>query len=106
MGLLRLLAFCAPEPVPLRLLLQPRPGLADGLADEVAAVLMPLLGDELAAEDAVAALRRYSLVTPAGDGRCWCTGWCRRSPSTRCPRTWHHAWQAAAAAADRGRAPR
>ena len=28
-GLLRLLAFCAPEAVPLRLLLQPRAGLAD-----------------------------------------------------------------------------
>jgi len=67
-GLLRLLACCAPEPVPLRLLLQPRPGLADGLADEVAAALVPLLDDELAAGDAVAVLRRYSLVTPAGDG--------------------------------------
>jgi hypothetical protein len=63
-GLLRLLAFCAPEPVPLDLLLQPRPGLAD----EVAAILRPLLGDELAAGDAVAALRRYSLVTLAGEG--------------------------------------
>ena len=28
-GLLRLLAFCAPEAIPLRLLLQPRPGLAE-----------------------------------------------------------------------------
>ena len=28
----------------------------------------PLLGDPVAAGDAVAALRRYSLVTPAGDG--------------------------------------
>ncbi len=67
-GLLRLLAFCAPEPVPLHLLLQPRPGLADQLADEMAAILRPLLGDELAAGDAVAALRRYSLVTLAGEG--------------------------------------
>ena len=31
-------------------------------------MLVPLLGDELAAGDAVAALRWYSLVTPAGDG--------------------------------------
>ena len=31
-GLLRLLAFCAPEAVPLRLLLQPRPGLTEQLA--------------------------------------------------------------------------
>ena len=30
-GLLRLLAFCAPEAVPLRLLLQPRPGLVEEL---------------------------------------------------------------------------
>ncbi len=67
-GLLRLLAFCAPEPVPLRLLLQPRPGLTGQLPVEVAAVLRPLLGDELAAGDAVAGLRRYSLITPAGDG--------------------------------------
>ena len=29
---------------------------------------MPLLEDDLAAKDAVAALRRYSLVRPAGDG--------------------------------------
>ena len=67
-GLLRLLAFCAPEAIPLRLLLQPRPGLADELGAEVAPVLVPLLEDELAAGDAIAALRRYSLVTPAADG--------------------------------------
>jgi Domain of unknown function (DUF4062)/Tetratricopeptide repeat len=67
-GLLRLLAFCAPEAVPLRLLLQPRPGLAGRLGNEVAPVLVPLLEDELAAGDAIAALRRYSLVTLAGDG--------------------------------------
>ena len=66
-GLLRLLAFCAPEAIPLRLLLQPRPGLA-GSSAEVAPVLAPLLEDPLAASDAVAALRRYSLITPAGDG--------------------------------------
>ena len=67
-GLLRLLACMAPEPVPLGLLLQPRPGVADGLADEVAAVVLPLLDDELAAGDTVAVLRRYSLVSPAGQG--------------------------------------
>jgi Tetratricopeptide repeat len=67
-GLLRLLAFCAPEAIPLRLLLQPRPGLAGQLGDQVTPVLVPLLEDELAAGDAVAALRRYSLVTPAGGG--------------------------------------
>ena len=67
-GLLRLLACCAPEAVPLTLLLQPRPGLADKLGAEVALLLVPLLDDMLAAGDAIAELRRYSLVTPAGDG--------------------------------------
>jgi hypothetical protein len=67
-GLLRLLAFCAPEPVPLRLLLQPRPGLADNLRGDVAAVLVSLLEDELAVDDAVVDLRKFSLVTPAGVG--------------------------------------
>jgi Tetratricopeptide repeat len=67
-GLLRLLACCAPEAIPLALLLQPRPGLVGKLGAEVAPVLVPLLDDPLAAGDAVAALRRYSLVTPAGDG--------------------------------------
>ena len=57
-----------PNAVPLGLLLQPRPGLAEQLPAEVAPVLVPLLEDELAAGDAVAALRRYSLVRPAGDG--------------------------------------
>jgi Tetratricopeptide repeat len=66
-GLLRLLACLAPEPVPLGLL------LADGrvvgkVAPGVAAVVEPLLGDLVAAGDAVAALGRYSLITPAGDG--------------------------------------
>ena len=35
-GLLRLLACCAPEAIPLRLLLQPRPGLAGRFGAEVA----------------------------------------------------------------------
>ena len=67
-GLLRLLAYCAPEAIPLRLLLQPRSGLTDNLSPAVAAVLATLLDDELAAGDAVAALREYSLARPAGDG--------------------------------------
>jgi hypothetical protein len=62
-GLMRLLAFLAPEPVPLALLFA---GELPGL--EAAAAVRPLLGDPVAAGDAVAALRRYSLVTPAGDG--------------------------------------
>ena len=67
-GLLRLLAFCAPEAIPLRLLLQPRPGLAGRLGDQVATVLALLLEDPLAASDAIGALRRYSLATPAAGG--------------------------------------
>jgi hypothetical protein len=67
-GLLRLLAFCASEAIPLRLLLQPRPGLTERLGGEVAPVLVPLLEDELAAGDAIAALRRYSLISPPADG--------------------------------------
>jgi hypothetical protein len=67
-GLLRLLAFCAPEEIPLPVLLQPRPGLAGRLGASVAPALAPLLDDPLAANDALAALRRYSLITPVGDG--------------------------------------
>ncbi len=65
-GLLRLLACLAPEPVPVGLLLSD-PGLVSGLEPEVADVLGPLLGNPLAMTDAIAALRRYSLITPAGD---------------------------------------
>jgi Tetratricopeptide repeat len=67
-GLLRLLAFCAPEAIPLRVLLQPRPGLAGQFGEQAAPVLTSLLEDELAAGDAVAALRRYSLISPPADG--------------------------------------
>ena len=67
-GLLRLLANYAPEAIPLQLLLQPRPGLGDTLAPEIAPVLVPLLEDPLAAKDAIAALRRYSLISPPADG--------------------------------------
>jgi hypothetical protein len=65
-GLVRLLACLAPEPVPLALLLADARAageLAPGVADTVG----PLLGDPVAMGDAVAALRRYSLVTPDGD---------------------------------------
>jgi Tetratricopeptide repeat len=67
-GLLRFLAFYAPEAIPLRLLLQPRPGLGDELGPGIAPVLVPLLEDPLAAKDAIAALRRYSLISPPADG--------------------------------------
>jgi hypothetical protein len=67
-GLLRLIACCAPEAVPLRLLLRSRPWLAGKFGTEVAPTLISLLNDPLGARDAIAGLRRYSLVTPAGDG--------------------------------------
>jgi hypothetical protein len=66
-GLLRLLASLAPGPVPLALLLSDSQAVGE-LAPDVAATVGRLLGDRVAAADAVAALRRYSLVTPAGDG--------------------------------------
>jgi Tetratricopeptide repeat len=66
-GLVRLLAFLAPEPVPLGLLLASRGG-GEPLAGQVTQALRPLLNDPVAVWDAVAALRRYSLVSPAGDG--------------------------------------
>jgi hypothetical protein len=84
-GLLRLLAACAPEAIPLPLLLQSRPGLADQLEPAVAPVLTPLLEDELAAKDTITALRRYSLLTPASGGSMSVHQWSRRSPPIRCP---------------------
>jgi hypothetical protein len=66
-GLLRLMACLAPEPVPLRLLLASR-DVAGDFGGDVWAILAPWLGDLVAVGDAVAALRRYSLVSPAGDG--------------------------------------
>jgi hypothetical protein len=65
---LRLLACCAPEAIPLRQLLQPRSGLTTSLGPQVEGVLRPLLEDPLAAKDAIAALRRYSLISPPVDG--------------------------------------
>jgi Tetratricopeptide repeat len=66
-GLVRLLAFLAPEPVPLNLMLASVIDMAQ-LGPEAAGAVGPLLGDPVAAGDAVTALRRYSLITPAGDG--------------------------------------
>jgi hypothetical protein len=65
--LLQLLAFLAPDPVPLGLLLV---GGQDGDLPDVEAVarIRPLLDDPVATGDAITALRRYSLIAPAGDG--------------------------------------
>ena len=97
-GLLRLLAFCAPEAVPLGLLLRPRPGLAGQLPAGVALVLGPLLEDELAAKDAVAALRRYSLARPAGDGLVSVHRLVQAVTADQMPADLAQAWQQAAAA--------
>ncbi len=67
-GLLRLLACCAPDTIPYRLLLQPRPGIQEQLPPEAGPVLAPLLEDPLAVDDAIAALRRYSLISPPAGG--------------------------------------
>jgi hypothetical protein len=97
-GLLRLLAFCAPEAIPLRLLLQPRPGLAEQLSPEVAGVLVPLLEDELAAGDAVAALRRSSLARPAGNGLVSVHRLVQAVTADQIPEGLRDAWRRAAAA--------
>ena len=63
-GLLRLLACCAPEQIPFRLLLRPQPGLSGSLPDD----LVPLLDDPFAMDDAVASLRQFSLVNRPQNG--------------------------------------
>ena len=97
-GLLRLLAFCAPEGIPLRLLLQSRPGLAGQLAPEVAPVLAPLLEDELAAGDAIGALRRYSLISPPADGLVSVHRLVQAVTADQMPAELAREWQQAAAA--------
>ena len=76
------------EAAPLRLLLQPREGLAGQPGPDVAPVLVPLLENELTAH-AIAALRRYSLVSQAaGDWVVSVYRPCRPSRWTRCPQDW------------------
>jgi hypothetical protein len=67
-GLLRFAACCAAEDIPLHLLLQPRPGLAESFGAEVASLLVPLLEDALARDEAVARVRRYSLISAPRNG--------------------------------------
>jgi hypothetical protein len=93
-GLLRLLAFCAPEAIPLRLLLQPRPELAGRLGEEVA----PLLEDPLVSGDAIAALRRYSLISPPADGSVSVHRLVQAVTADQMPSGLREAWRAAAAA--------
>ena len=67
-GLLRMIACCAPEDIPLRLLLRPRPGLATTFGPDVAPLLTPLLDSPIACDEAVAGLRRYSLISAPRGG--------------------------------------
>jgi hypothetical protein len=63
-GLLRLLACCAPDEIPLQLLLQPSlefPG-------EIGHTLAPLLTDALAVDSAIVALRRFCLISSPAPG--------------------------------------
>ena len=68
-ALLRFVACCAAQDIPLYLLLLPRPGLEAEFSAEVAQLLVPLLEDTLARDDAIAGLRRYSLISAPHDGR-------------------------------------
>ena len=88
-GLLQLLACCAPEPMPLRLLLhsdaQARRGARPGRRGHVLGrcwVIRSLPG----MRSPRCAATRWS--PRPGTAWCWCTAWSRPSPSTRCPRTW------------------
>jgi hypothetical protein len=67
-ALLRLLACCAPEAIPVRLLLLPRRRLAKRIHWGVARLLVPLLKDTMITDHAIAALRQYSLISPATGG--------------------------------------
>jgi hypothetical protein len=104
-GLLRLMAFCAPEAVPLARLLEPRPGITERLSPEVAPVLAPLLNDELAVKDAVAALRRFSLVRPAGEGAVSVHRLVQAVTADQMPRQLAEAWRQAAVAVIEGALP-
>ena len=88
--------------IPLRLLLRPRPGLAGRLGEDVAPVLVPLLEDERLAGDAIAALRRYSLISPPPAGAVSVHRLVRRSPRTQMPNG-RPAIAAGRLRADRGR---
>src|SRR5215470_9870424 len=94
-GLLRLLACLAPEPVPLTLLLADA-GIANQLA-RAAAVLGTLFGDAVTTGDAVTALRRYSLVRPAGDGLVLVHWLVQAITLDQVPADTRHQWEQAAA---------
>jgi Domain of unknown function (DUF4062)/Tetratricopeptide repeat len=96
-GLLNLLACCAPDAVPYRILLQPA-ALPPALPPGPAAGLAPLLADDLAVGDAIAALRRYSLISPPGGGLVSVHRLVQAITLSRLPAGQAAAWREAAAA--------
>jgi DNA-binding CsgD family transcriptional regulator len=97
-GLLALLACCAPEVIPVDLLLRPRPELYDSFSPEVARVLVPLLEDRVAADDAITALRRYSLTSPLSAGTVSVHRLVQAVTLTQLPAGQEAAWRQAAGA--------
>ena len=87
-GLLRLLAFCAPEAIPLRLLLQPRPDLASSSANRWRRCWRPCwrIAWRPVTRSGRCAGIRWSARLPTG--RCRYTGWSRPSPPIRCQPSW------------------
>jgi hypothetical protein len=96
-GLLRLLACLASEPVPLTLLLSEVQTVHE-LAGDVADAVEPLQGDQLAAADAVVALRRYSLVNLAGKGTVLVHRLVQATAIDQLPADHARSWRQAAAA--------
>jgi hypothetical protein len=62
--LLRLLACCAPDEIPIRLLLARGTFTTRGMADEIGAQIKILTTDGFALDDALIALRNFSLINP------------------------------------------
>ncbi|MBR7835420.1 tetratricopeptide repeat protein [Actinospica durhamensis] len=68
LGLLRLLACCAPDAVPVRLLLPDGRKLPGGIDRDVARQLSVLTADRLALDEALIALSDFSLIGPVRAG--------------------------------------
>ena len=79
-GLVRVLAFLAPEPVPLALLLAGEQA-GGRLGPKVAATVGPFWGirSRLGMRSPRCAATRWS--ARLGMAWCWCTAWCRPSPA-------------------------
>jgi hypothetical protein len=96
-GLLRLTACCAAEDIPLHLLL--RPGLpAEDFDAVVAPLLLPLLTDDLARDEAVAGLRRFSLISAPRGGLVSVHRLVQAITMDQLPKEEAEAWRRAAAA--------